>query len=103
MKLNVYKNQREIEKTFEVDAYDLMYGTVEDILSIVDGLDENSTNNDFIKVIQENKEKLNELILDIFPDMQKEDLRKIKIKELIPLFTDLFAYVKNSFGVNGKN
>ena len=40
MKLNVYKSQTEIEKTFEADAYDLMYGTVEDILGILDVLDE---------------------------------------------------------------
>ena len=28
MKINIYKNQREVEKTYEVDNYDLMYGTV---------------------------------------------------------------------------
>lgn len=41
MKLNTYKNQNEVEKTFEIEAYDLMYGTVEDLLNILDGVTDN--------------------------------------------------------------
>ena len=97
MKLNIYANQRDIEKTYEADAYDLMYGTVEDILDVLDGLTgKDATNEDFIRVINENRAKLNELLLDIFPDLQPEELRKIKVKELIPLFMELFSFVQDS-------
>lgn len=98
MKLNIYKNQKEIEKTYEVDNYDLMYGTVEDILGIFDELEDYSDNMEIFKVIQRNRTKLNDLLMDVFPDMNEEELRKIKLKELVPLFMDLFAYVKTSFG-----
>lgn len=97
LKLNVYKNQKEIAKTFEVEAYDLMYGTVEDIFNVLDGVTGNETNADLLKVIQDNRTKLNDLLLDVFPDMTKEDLRNIKIKELVPFFLDLFGYVRDSF------
>lgn len=100
MKLNIYKTQREIEKTYEVDSYDLMYGTVEDILGIFDELDDYSDNMEVFKVIQRNRTKLNDLLMDVFPDMKEEELRRIKLKELVPLFMDLFAYVKESFGKN---
>lgn len=100
MKLNIYKTQKEIEKTYEVDSYDLMYGTVEDILGIFDELDDYSDNMEVFKVIQRNRTKLNDLLMDVFPDMKEEELRKIKLKELVPLFMDLFAYVKESFGKN---
>lgn len=97
MKLNIYKNQNEIEKTYETDAYDLMYGTVEDVLDVLDGLTgKDVTNDDFIRVINENREKLNELLLDVFPGLDEAELRRIKIKELIPLFMELFGFVKNS-------
>lgn len=97
MKLNIYANQRDIEKTYEADAYDLMYGTVEDILDVLDGVTmKDATNEDFIRVISENRDKLNELLFDIFPDLQESDLRKIKVKELIPLFIELFSFVKDS-------
>lgn len=98
MKLNVYKNQKEIEKTYEVAAYDLMYGTVEDVLSIFDEIDDLNDNMKIFGVIQKNRTKLNDLIMDIFPDMTEEDLRKIKLKELVPLFIELFYYVRDSFG-----
>lgn len=103
MKLNVYKNQKEIEKTYSIDTYDLMYGTVEDVLGIFDEVDDLSNNMKLFTAIQKNRTKLNDLLLDIFPDMTEEDLRKIKLKELVPLFIELFNYVKDSFGNPEKN
>lgn len=105
MKLNIYRNQHEVEKTFEVDGYDLMYGTVEDIFGILEAVDMDKLDggnadlgDDVFKVVQANRQKLNDLILDIFPDMTAEDLRKVKVKDLIPFFVELFRYVMDSFG-----
>lgn len=98
MKLNIYKNQKEIEKTYEVDAYDIMYGTVEDVFEILDGMENMKTDGEILKLIQQNRKKLNKLLQDIFEELTDEELRKIKIKELVPLFLDLFKYVKDSFG-----
>jgi len=99
MILNIYKNQREIEKTYEIDNYDLMYGTVEDVLSVFDDVEDLSDNMQIFKVIQKNRQKLTDLLKDIFPDLTDEEVRRIKLKELIPLFMDLFVYVQRSFGV----
>lgn len=98
MKLNVYKNQKEVEKTFEVDAYDLMYGTVEDIFEVLDDIDEKSGEMDILKAVQKHRSKINKLLKDIFPEITEDDLRMIKLKELIPFFVELFAFVKDSFG-----
>lgn len=99
MILNIYKNQREIEKTYEIDNYDLMYGTVEDVLSVFDDVEDLSDNMQIFKVIQKNRQKLTDLLKDIFPDLTDDEVRRIKLKELIPLFMDLFVYVQRSFGV----
>lgn len=98
MKLNIYKNQKDIEKTYTIDAYDLMYGTVEDIFEVMDGLDEKSSDSDIVKVIQKNRSKLTALIKDIFPEITDDELKRIKLKELVPFFIDLFVYVIDSFG-----
>lgn len=98
MKLNIYKNQTEIEKTYEIDNYDLMYGTVEDILAIFDEIDDVSDNMQIFRVIQKNRIKLNDLLKDIFPDLTDEELRKVKLKELVPVFIGLFAYVTSTLG-----
>lgn len=96
MKLNIYKNQKEIEKTYEVEGYDIMYGTVEDILDILDNVN-GDNDDDLIKAVSANRDKLNKLLLDVFPEATPEELRQVKLKELIPFFTELFAYVTASF------
>ena len=100
MKINTYKNQKEIEKTFEVKNYDLMYGTVQDILDVMDsGLIESNDEEGLIMLIMKNRDKIEALLLDIFEPagMVKNDLRNIKVKELVPLFIELFNYVSAAF------
>lgn len=100
MKINIYKNQKEIEKTYEVDEYDIMYGTIQDIFEVLDdGLDKLKDEDQMLKLVTENRSKLEDLILDIFASegLTKEELRRTKLKELVPLFIDLFAYVQTSF------
>lgn len=103
MKLNVYKNQKEIEKTYEVDTYDLMYGTVEDILGIFDEMEDYTNNMEILKVVQKNRTKVNDLLKDVFPGITDAELRNVKLKELVVLFVQLFEYVKTSFGDPEKN
>ena len=97
MKLNIYADQKHIEKTYEIDHYDIMYGTVEDILAIFDEIEDLSDNMQIFKVIQKNRAKLNDLLKDIFPDLTDEELRRVKLKELVPVFMGLFTYVQKSF------
>ena len=99
MKLNVYKNQREVAKTLEVNNYDIMYGTVEDIFDVLEGIEDVNDPNGILNMINANRSKLNDLLLDIFADagLTKEDLRMVKVKELVPVFVDLFRYVQQSF------
>ena len=99
MELNIYKNQKEIEKTYKVDAYDIMYGTVEDVFDVLDGMEDMKTDGESLKLIQTHRKKLNGLLMDIFDGLTEEELRRIKIKELVPLFLDLFKYVRDSLGI----
>lgn len=99
MELNIYKNQKEIEKTYKVDAYDIMYGTVEDVFDVLDGMEDMKTDSEILKLIQTHRKKLNGLLMDIFDGLTEEELRRIKIKELVPLFLDLFKYVRDSLGI----
>ena len=45
-----------------------------------------------------NRKKLNDLLKDVFPEITDEELKRIKLKELVPFFIDLFVYVTDSFG-----
>lgn len=98
MKLNIYADQKHIEKTYEIDHYDIMYGTIEDALAIFDEIDDLHDNMQIFKVIQKNRTKLNDLLKDIFPELTDDELRRIKLKELVPVFMGLFTYIQTSFG-----
>lgn len=103
MKLTIYKNQTEIKKVVETKGYDLMFGTVEDILSVLDEVGDLADNAALFDAIRKNRGKLNALLMDVFPELTEEDMRGIKIKDLVPFFIDLFSYVRTSFGDKEKN
>ena len=96
MKLNIYENQKKIAKTYEVSEYDIMYGTVEDVFHVLEEVEDLGKTEDVLRVIMANREKLDNLLMDIF-GATKEELRHVKVKELVGVFADLFEYVMNSF------
>ena len=69
------------------------------VLEVLDEVDNLDDNEQLLKLISANRTKIEDLLLDIFePEgMTAEELRKVKLKELIPVFMDLFAYVQQSF------
>lgn len=100
MKINIYKNQTEIEKTYEVENYDLMYGTVQDILTVMDkGIPDLNDNEGILNLLIENRTKLEDLLLDVFASegMTPDELKRTKMIEVVYLFVDLFHYVQDSF------
>lgn len=100
MKITIYKNQKEIEKIYQTDNYDLMYGTIQDIFSVIDeGIPDLNDKEGLLKLLVANRGKLEDLLLDVFASegMTREELRKIKIVEMVPLFIDLFNYVQEAF------
>lgn len=105
MKLNIYKDQRNILKTVEISSYDIMFGTIEDVLAILDDIENLDNDIEVLTIIKNNLPKLKELLIDIFgkENLNEDDLKKIKLKELVPLFIDLISYVKSSFADNEKN
>lgn len=104
--LNVYAHdletgrtsQTDVAKTVTAEAYDIMFGTVEDILSLLDAVRDDSDNNEIIRAVVENWDKLCVLLLDVFPDLTRDDLKHIKVRDVIPVMVELFRYVVEGFG-----
>lgn len=88
LKLNIYKNQDEIERTAMAESYDLMFGTAEDVLNIFDP-DKMTSQMDIAVTVFKCFRELKPLLQDIFPDITDDELKHIKIKELVPLFYDI--------------
>lgn len=102
LKLNIYKadNKNEIEKTVTAEGYDLMLGTLQDIMAIIDldkinigkiNLDtiDSGTEIEIAKMVVRGFNQIVPILRDVFPEVTSEELRRTKTKELIPLFVDL--------------
>lgn len=96
MKLNIYKN-KEIVKTYETEQYDLMFGTVEDLMTIFD-VDSLKTGSDveLIKLVSNSLPKcmniVKPLLKDIFTGLNDEELRNVKLVEVAVIIVDVIKY-----------
>lgn len=95
--LNIY-DKRQVVKTYECEEYDLMYGTLEDFLAIID-LDmivKDLSDVDFVKfvgkLVSQSMSQLKPLLLDVFEGMSEEELRKTKVKELVAVILQILKY-----------
>ena len=102
--LNIYE-KKQIVKTYEAESYDLMFGTLEDFLKIIDEkmFAEDVTNTDFAKfglsMIKQCIGEVKPLLLDVFDGLTEEELRHTKTSELIGV---IYSIAKYSFAeING--
>lgn len=108
LKLNIYEG-REIKKTYTANEYDIMFGTVEDLIQLIDidNLKGGVNDTDFIgAVAQLLKGGFNEIktiLIELFPDVTEDELRNTKMKEVIQLIVDLVRYGFSEMMLGAKN
>lgn len=105
IKLNIYdRNTKELAKTYTVDSIDLMFGTVEDILNVVD-IDKLDDQKALAVMIVKAWGQLKPFLKDIFPGLTDDEIKGVKVNEMIPVFLDIFKGIGENMGVlvNGKN
>lgn len=111
MKLNIY-NKKEIVKTYEVETYDLMFGTIEDVADVIE-LDKLETGSDVEiiklvgKLVMGSMDTVKNLLKDIFDGITDEELKNTKVSEIAKVLIDVViftvAQLNLSFKGNGKN
>ena len=105
IKLNIYDREtKELVKTYTTDSVELMFGTVEDILAVVD-IDKFDDEKAVALMIVKAWKELKPFLKDVFPGLTDEHIKGIKINEMIPVFMDIFKAIGNTMGIlaNGKN
>lgn len=104
--LNIYsaENKQEIEKSYTVNSVDLLFGTVEDLLNVID-LDKVNDDKEVAIMIVKAWGQLKPFLKDVFPGLTDEEIKRIKINDIIPVFSDIFKAIGENIGllVTGKN
>lgn len=106
MKLNIYE-KKQVVKTYETDAYDLMFGTCEDVAKAVD-LDSLKTGSDIeiIKLVGNfvvsNMEVVKDFLKDIFDGLTDEELRRTKVNEIAIVFIEVVQHTITQLGTGSE-
>lgn len=109
LKLNVY-DKKTVKKTYTSDSYDLMYGTVEDLINVID-FDGLKSNDDveFVKVVTKlvfnSRDFINHLLKDIFEGLTDEELKNTKVSDIVSVLINVVksSILQMGLGINQKN
>jgi hypothetical protein len=96
LKLTIYKG-KEIEKTYTAQDYNVMYGTVEDLLDLLDldaltGKDKGSMLSAVSRLMKSRQDVINPLMLDIFEGLTEDELRRTKAIDVVNVILGLAGF-----------
>lgn len=94
MTLNIYsaEHKNDVEKTYTAESYDLMLGTVEDIMQLID-IDKMTDNAAIVRAVVGAYSKLKPFLKDVFVGVTDDELKRVKVKELLPTFVQIFTSI----------
>ena len=105
MKLRIYdKTGKTLEKTYTATQFDLMWGTMEDLVQCVD-LDKVDDKAAVGGMILKLLPQLKPMLMQIFEGVTEEEIRRTKVSELVPIFIQAIKYCFSEIKTldNGKN
>lgn len=99
MRINIYdKTGKEVVKTYEAHAVDLMFGTVRNIFNLLK-IDKVENDVQLAKTILGAWDEVLNILSNIFPEITDEEWDCVKVKELVPV---VIGIVKDTFSAIGK-
>lgn len=97
IRLNIYSG-KEVVKTYTAEGYDLMMGTIEDFMDIID-IEKLNDTAAVAKMVMKGYAQIKPLMKDIFPGLTDEEFRGIKLTELVQVMAQIGAAVINNLGI----
>jgi hypothetical protein len=104
LKITSKEDKKKVDKIYTAEGYDLMLGTVEDFMDIID-IDKLGNNIELAKMVLKGYGQLKPLIMDIFPELTDEEYRRIKVNDLIATVSQIGKSVLENLDIlkSGKN
>ncbi|MBO4520711.1 MAG: hypothetical protein J5787_05840 [Alphaproteobacteria bacterium] len=99
LKLDIYSKTEKgkIEKTYRAEGYDLMLGTIDDLVSIID-LDKMDDEKAVAAMIVKGYRQIKPLLHDVF-GATEEELNRTKVSDLVPCIIDICRASLSSFEI----
>lgn len=99
LKLNIYSKEEKgkIEKTYTAEGYDLMLGTIDDLVVVID-LDKIDDDKAVAGMLIKGYKQIKPLLHDVF-GATEEELNRTKVSDLIPLIINICRASLESFEI----
>ena len=97
--LNIYskEDKGKIDKTYTAEGYDLMLGTIDDLVAVID-LDKIDDEKAVAGMLIKGYKQIKPLLHDVF-GATSEELNRTKVSDLIPLIIDICRASLESFDI----
>lgn len=92
--INVYDKNGSITKSVKARDYEIDLGPIIALMDVINITDESSTVG-VLKAVKTAWDELTDVLSDIFPGMEKEDWKRVKLKELIPAVAGIIKFAVN--------
>lgn len=97
LNLNIYRG-RNIEKVYTANEFDIMFGTVEDLIDLIDAdrLSGNVSDTDFIAAVvvllKGGFDQVKSLLKELFPEVTDDELKRTKMKDVVHILVNVLKY-----------
>ena len=105
MKLNIYE-KRHIVKTYEASDYEIMFGTVEDLIDAAK-LDkiESGTDAEIVmaatSLVTTSMDTVKDLLKDVFDGLTDDEIRNTRVSEIVNVVVDILMYAVSQITLFG--
>ena len=105
MKLNIY-DHKELIKTYEANEYELMFGTVEDMIDAAK-LDkiESGTDAEIVmaatNLVTTSMDTVKDLLKDVFDGLTDDEIRHTRVSEIVNVIVDVIMYAIGQISIFG--
>lgn len=107
MKLDIY-DHKTVVKTYETDTYEIMFGTVEDLINAAK-LDtiENGSDAEIVvaatNLVTTSMDTVKDLLKDIFEGLTDDEIKHTRVSDIVNVIVEVILYAVGQISVFGGN
>mgnify|MGYP006952324057 CR=1 FL=1 len=89
--LPVKDRSGKVIKEVQADTFDIRFGTIDKLMELLD-IDEDTSSFELLKKVSTAWREVTDILSDIFPDMEKDDWRYVRLNDLVPVILQVVKY-----------
>lgn len=91
IKIKIYDKKGELIKEATAQEFDLTMGQIRKIMELLK-IDEKTDTAKFMEAVVDVWDEMTGILAEVFPDVTKEEMDRVKVKELMPVLLKIIKY-----------